>query len=158
MSRDEEQINFPMIATSQAPELVRDANQSIGGDLPSIWVDPLTISQPIFTGFSNPQKPRRDLWNEPHKLWTHLWNPWPSQGTTQVVEFIHKSMWTNSTLESQTGYVPLLSGTLFTRPDRFRSLPVIIRAARHLVKSGVCRLVLSLIIPLLSNLTNTYNC
>ena len=80
---DGKKMNFPMIATSQAPELVGDANQSIRGDLPSILVDPLTISQSIFTGFLNPQKPRRDLWNEWHKLWTNLWNIWPSQETTQ---------------------------------------------------------------------------
>ena len=58
------QMNFPMIATFQAPELVGDTNQSIRGDLPSILVDPLTISQPIFTRFLNSQKPRRNLWNE----------------------------------------------------------------------------------------------
>ena len=64
MPHDGEQMNFPTIATSKAPELVRDANQSIRGDLPSILVDPLNVDQPIFIGFLNPQKPRRDLCNE----------------------------------------------------------------------------------------------
>ena len=57
MVQDGKQMKFPTIAIPQALKFVSDAAQSNREDLPSIGEDPLTISQPIFTGFLNPHSP-----------------------------------------------------------------------------------------------------